>query len=90
MVPNANLADYGLTIFALGGLFFVLGQVLPRLLDRRNGKGEGAALATVIDNNTRAVNQMSGCVQELRERLVETSARQGEQLAELLARARTG
>jgi len=89
-VPNAGLADYGLAIFALGGLFFVLGLVLPRVLDRRNGKGQDAALTAVVDNNTRALNQMSSCVQELRERLVETSARQGEQLAELLARARTG
>jgi hypothetical protein len=75
-MPGTEMAQYGIAVFAVG----VLGYVLGKWLDNRNGKD----LAEVIQNNTRALEQVVIAVQSIQLSL----ARQEAKIDELLERAR--
>lgn len=75
-VPGAELAQLGVAGFAVG----VLGYVLGKWLDTRNGK----ELSEVIQNNTKALEQVTTVVQAIQLSLT----RQEAKIDELLERAR--
>ncbi|MBC7193914.1 hypothetical protein [Marinobacter sp.] len=75
-MPGAELAQYGLATFAVAGLVYIVGQFLRQ----RNDQG----LTSVIENNTKALEQLAGAIQSMQVSL----ARQETKLDELLERAR--
>jgi hypothetical protein len=76
-VPGAELAQYGIGFFAVAGLIFVVTRYFT---DRRNEVN----LAEVIQNNTKALEQVTAVVQAIQLSLT----RQEAKIDELLERAR--
>jgi len=72
-MPGAEIAQYGIATFALAGLLYVVGQFLKQRNDQN--------LAEVVQNNTRALEQLTTLIQV-------TLARQEAKIDELLERAR--
>lgn len=83
-MPTEAIAQYGIATFALAGVFYFVSQVLR---DRRNGSSKDKLIA-VVENNTKATEQLIGVMTSFREIMVQTMARQDQKLDELLARAR--
>lgn len=75
-MPGAEIAQYGIGFFAVAGLIFVV----ARYFDGRNNNN----LAEVIQNNTKALEQITVVVQAIQISL----ARQEAKMDELLERAR--
>lgn len=75
-VPDAELAQYGIGFFAVAGLIFIV----TRYFDRSSNN----ELAEVIQNNTKALEQVTTVVQAIQLSL----ARQEAKIDELLERAR--
>lgn len=73
-MPGAEIAQYGIGFFAVAGLIFVV----ARYFDGKND------LAEVIENNTKALEQVTAVVQAIQISL----ARQEAKMDELLERAR--
>lgn len=76
LLPGAEIAQYGIGFFAVAGLIFVV----ARYFDGRNNNN----LAEVIENNTKALEQVTAVVQAIQISL----ARQEAKMDELLERAR--
>lgn len=75
-MPGAEIAQYGIGFFAVAGLIFVVARYFD---GRRNDE-----LAEVIQNNTKALEQVTAVVQAIQISL----ARQEAKMDELLERAR--
>ena len=75
-MPTAELAQYGIGFFAVAGLIFVV----ARYFDGRSNN----ELAEVIQNNTKALEQVTAVVQAIQLSLT----RQETKIDELLERAR--
>lgn len=75
-MPGAELAQYGIGFFAVAGLVYVMSQYIAR-------RGE-SELAEVIQNNTKALEQVTAVVQAIQLSLT----RQEAKIDELLERAR--
>lgn len=75
-LPGAELAQYGIAAFSIG----ILGYILGKWLDNKNGK----EIAEVIQNNTKALEQITSVVQAIQLSLT----RQEAKIDELLERAR--
>lgn len=75
-MPTAELAQYGIGFFAVAGLIFVV----ARYFDSRSNN----ELAEVIQNNTKALEQVTAVVQAIQISLT----RQEAKIDELLERAR--
>lgn len=72
-MPGTELAQYGIATFAIAGVFYFVSLMLKQRAENN--------LAEVIQNNTRALEQLTTVVQV-------TLARQEAKLDELLERAR--
>lgn len=72
-MPGAELAQYGIATFALAGVFYFIAQIMKQ---KSNNE-----LAEVIQNNTKAIEQLTTLIQV-------SLARQDQKLDELLERAR--
>lgn len=72
-MPGADLAQYGIAFFTVAGLIFLVGQWLKQRSDHE--------LAEIIENNTKALEQLATLIQV-------TLTRQEAKLDELLERAR--
>lgn len=75
-LPGAEIAQYGIGFFSVAGLIFIV----ARYFDGRNNNN----LAEVIENNTKALEQVTAVVQAIQISLV----RQEAKMDELLERAR--
>lgn len=75
-LPTAELAQYGIGFFAIAGLVYVVARYLE-------GKNDNN-LAEVIENNTKALEQVTAVVQAIQLSLT----RQEAKIDELLERAR--
>jgi peptidoglycan hydrolase CwlO-like protein len=75
-MPTAELAQYGIGFFAVAGLIFVV----ARYFDSRSNN----ELAEVIQNNTKALEQVTAVVQAIQLSLT----RQEAKIDEILERAR--
>lgn len=75
-MPGAELAQYGIGFFAVAGLIFIV----TRYFNSNSNK----ELAEVIQNNTKALEQVTTVVQAIQLSL----ARQEAKIDELLERAR--
>jgi len=76
LLPGPELAQYGIATFAVAGLIFIV----ARFFDNKS-KSE---LAEVIENNTKALEQVTAVVQAIQLSLI----RQEAKIDELLERAR--
>jgi hypothetical protein len=74
-MPGAELAQYGLATFAVAGLLY--------FMDRWMKAKSNNDLAEVVENNTKAMEQLTTLLQV-------TLARQEQKIDELLERARRG
>ena len=72
-MPGAEIAQYGIGFFAVAGLIYIIG----RWIERRDELN----LAEVVQNNTKAIEQLTTIIQV-------TLARQEAKIDELLERAR--
>lgn len=72
-----DVVDYGLATFAVAGLLYVVNLFLSR-------KKDNDELMAVIENNTKAIDNLSNVMQALQMSLV----RQEAKIDELLERAR--
>lgn len=82
-MPDASIAEYGLAIFAIA----MLGYVLVKVLVQPNGKkDEGASqeLVQVIENNTAVMRKLMDVIRELQVEI----AKQQIKLDEILDAAR--
>jgi len=82
-MPDANIAEYGLAIFAVA----MLGYVLVKVLVQPNGKknvGTSQELVRVIENNTAVMRELMDVIRELQVEM----ARQQVKLDEILDAAR--
>ena len=75
-MPGAELAQYGLATFAVAGLIYLVDKWIKQKNDND--------LAEVIQNNTKALEQVTAVVQTIQISL----ARQEAKMDELLERAR--
>ena len=75
-MPGAEIAQYGIGFFAVAGLIYVV----VHYFDGRNNNN----LAGVIENNTKALEQVAAVVQVIQLSLT----RQAAKIDELLERAR--
>ena len=75
-MPGAEIAQYGIGFFAVAGLIYIIG----RWIERRNEIN----LAEVVQNNTKALEQVTAVVQAIQLSLT----RQEAKIDELLERAR--
>lgn len=75
-MPGAEIAQYGLATFAVAGLIYIV-SIFVRQKNDRN-------VAAVIENNTRAMEQVACAIQNMQV----AQARQEAKLDELLERAR--
>lgn len=75
-MPGAEIAQYGIGFFAIAGLLYVI----TKFLDKR----KDTELTEVIENNTKALEQVSSVVQAIQLSLT----RQEAKIDELLDRAR--
>ncbi|TZE82013.1 hypothetical protein [Calorimonas adulescens] len=75
-MPGAEIAQYGIGFFTIAGLIFLVNQWVKQ---RENNN-----IAAVIENNTKALEQVSQVIQSMQI----TLARQEAKLDELLERAR--
>jgi hypothetical protein len=73
---GADIAQYGIATFAVAGLVYIVGQFLKQRNDQ--------TLMSVIENNTKALEQVAGAIQTMQV----SQARQEAKLDELLERAR--
>ena len=76
LLPGAELAQYGLATFAVAGLIYLVDKWIKQKNDND--------LAEVIQNNTKALEQVTAVVQAIQISL----ARQEAKMDELLERAR--
>ncbi|WKV08211.1 hypothetical protein Q2T46_11800 [Thermoanaerobacterium sp. CMT5567-10] len=76
-MPGAELAQYGLATFAVAGLLYIVNLFLTK-------KKDNDELMAVIENNTKAIDNLSNVMQSLQMSLV----RQEAKIDELLERAR--
>jgi flagellar motor switch/type III secretory pathway protein FliN len=76
-MPGAELAQYGLATFAVAGLLYIVNLFLTKRKDNDE-------LMAVIENNTKAIDNLSNVMQTLQMSLV----RQEAKIDELLERAR--
>ena len=72
-MPGAEIAQYGIAFFAVAGLIYIVGRWLE--------KRDEVNLAEVVQNNTKAIEQLTTIIQV-------TLARQEAKIDELLERAR--
>lgn len=72
-MPGADIAQYGIATFALAGVFYFAIQIIKQRNDQN--------LSEVIQNNTKAIEQLTTLLQV-------TMARQEAKIDELLERAR--
>lgn len=79
-MPGPELAQYGIGFFAVAGLIYVVTRLLDKFLEKR----KDVNIAEVIQNNTKALEQVSSVVQAIRLSLT----RQEAKIDELLERAR--
>lgn len=75
-MPGTELAQYGIAFFAVAGLIYIIG----RWIERR----DEINLAEVVQNNTKALEQVTAVVQAIQLSLT----RQEAKIDELLERAR--
>ncbi|MGB9825729.1 MAG: hypothetical protein ACPLRU_03555 [Desulfofundulus sp.] len=75
-MPGPELAQYGIAFFAVAGLIYIIG----RWIERR----DEINLAEVVQNNTKALEQVTAVVQAIQISLT----RQEAKIDELLERAR--
>lgn len=75
-MPGPELAQYGIAFFAVAGLIYIIG----RWIERR----DEINLAEVVQNNTKALEQVTAVVQAIQLSLT----RQEAKIDELLERAR--
>lgn len=81
MVPGAEIAQYGIGIFALAVLAYALIQTQR---NRRNHNDGVERIVAVVENNTRALENNTRAL----EQLLIIATRQETKLDELLVRAR--
>jgi len=75
-LPGTEIAQYGIATFALAGVFYFAAQILKQK--------NNANITEVIQNNTRAMEQVTEVVQAIQLSL----AKQEAKIDELLERAR--
>jgi len=78
-MPN-ELAQYGVAVFAVGGLIYIL----DRWLKSRNQDN----LAEVVENNTKVLESLTDAIQTLTTTIQVQLTRQEAKIDELLERAR--
>lgn len=82
-MPDASIAEYGLAIFAIAMLGYVLVKVLVQPKDDKN-VGTSQELVQVIENNTAVMRELMDVIRELQVEM----ARQQVKLDEILDVAR--
>lgn len=80
-MPGPELAQYGIAFFTVAGLFYVFGQWLKH---KDKSDANQVNLAEVVQNNTKALEQLATAIQTIQISL----ARQEQKIDEILERAR--
>jgi len=62
-MPGAEIAQYGIAIFAVATMGYVLVKIFTA---QKNGNKAGDELVQVIQNNTAAMKELVGLIHELR------------------------
>lgn len=75
-----DVVDYGLATFAVAGILYVVSL----FLSKKKSNEDNAELMAVIENNTKAIDNLSNVMQTLQMSLI----RQEAKIDELLERAR--
>lgn len=78
-MPGADLAQYGIAFFAVAGMIYLFGMWLKQKDDTNQ-----VNLAEVVQNNTKALEQLATAIQTIQISL----ARQEQKIDEILERAR--
>ncbi len=79
------IAQYGVAALSVAVIAYIVAQFATVLTKRRNG-----SLTVVIENNTRALDNLKDVLITFREAVAQSMARQEAKIDELLARARKG
>lgn len=91
-LPPADLAQYGVGVFSLGLLGYLLGKAMDALVARRrevpssNGSLNAQALATIVKENTEAITRLTSLL-EIREEADKETFRRQTAILEGLARS---
>lgn len=80
-MPGAEIAQYGIAIFAVAMMGYVLVKIFT---SQKNSANENAEIIQVIQNNTAAMKELVGLIHELRIEI----AKEQMKLDELLDAAR--
>lgn len=96
-MPSNELAQYGIAIFAIGGVFALIKAIIDagvKIYEKRNAPTVtpqarcSDQLSTVIANNTKAINENTKSNQELQTIIRVFQAEQGGKIDEILTRVR--
>jgi hypothetical protein len=94
-MPETQLAQYGIAIFAVGGAYALLKAIVDagvKIYERKNPQQTHTRcadnLSTVITNNTKAIAENTKSNQELQTIIKVFQAEQGSKMDEMLERAR--
>lgn len=79
-MPGAEIAQYGIAIFAIA----ILGYVFVKIFGNPKPADNGKELVAVIDNNTKALRELMAVLHQIEIRM----ARQETKIDEILARTR--
>lgn len=75
------MAQYGIAAFSVAGVIYIVGLIIKNWQAPNKDKKD---LSSVIENNTKAITEMTGVIQNFQV----TLARQEQKIDELLSRAR--
>ena len=75
------MAQYGIAAFSVAGVIYIVGLIIKNWQAPNKDKKD---LSSVIENNTKAIIEMTGVIQNFQV----TLARQEQKIDELLSRAR--
>ena len=93
-MPEPQLAQYGIAIFAIGGVFALIKSIVDaavKIYEKKNPQPHAKCadiLSTVIANNTKAIAENTKSNQELQTIIRVFQAEQGSKMDEILERAR--
>ena len=88
MMPGAELAQHGIAVFSVAGVIYIVSLLIkqwkvPSKTNEAN-KELSVDVLKVVDNNTKAIKEMTDVIQTFQVSL----ARQEQKIDELLSRAR--
>jgi len=66
LVPDANIADYGIAFFALAGIIFLVGRTMNLWFEKQSADSINETITRVtevVQNNTQALEHLANIIQ---------------------------